>query len=264
MTNQDQQAHIRGADTSQAIAWVQTITGIPGDVNPLLDTTGEFASQADVGDTIYLAGSFVGDVTRAFDVDFGDKIIIPLVNTWSDKFTATLDDLREDILNFTEEIEITEVVLRVDIGNDGSFEFDEAFDVSEVTYFPEIDFPPGTKDAREFFVEPNPGDKFVFEFPDNLTLGEDFPAEGGKTESYTTGYYAAIKGLPKGEHKLEFGGTVLGGEAEFSVTDIINVINPTDRDNDHPDGNDGADPCADESADHGLDSVPVEGCDWIC
>lgn len=264
MTGRDQQLSIRGADMDQAIKWVQTITAIPGDSNPLLDATGEFASEADVGETLYLAGSFVGDVTREFDVDFGDKLVIPLVNTWSDKFTATLPDLREDILNFTEEIEITEVVLRVDVGNDGHFEFDEAFDVSEVTYFPEINFPPGTEDARKFFVEPKPEDKFIFEFPDNLTLGEDFPAEGGETESYTTGYYAAIKGLPKGEHKLEFGGTVLGGEVEFSVIDIINVVNPTDGENDYPDGNEGADPCANEPADNGHDAAPVEACDWIC
>lgn len=264
MTDRDQQLHIRGADMAQAIAWVQTITAIPGESNPLLDTTGEFASEADVGDTIYLAGSFVGDVTREFEVDLGDKLVVPLVNTWSDKFTATLPDLREDILNFTQDIEITEVLLKVDIGNDGHFEFDEAFDVSDVTYFPEIDFPPGTEDARKFFVEPRPEDKFVFEFPDNLTLGEDFPPEGGETESYTTGYYAVIKGLPKGEHKLVFGGTVEGGDAEFAVTDIVNVVNPTDRDDGHPDGTDGADACTPEPADAGHDWVPVEGCDWIC
>jgi hypothetical protein len=248
---------------AQAIEWVQTITAIPGDVNPLNDTTGEFARLADVGDTLYLAGSFADDV-RKFDVDFGDKLVVPLVNTWSDEFTATLPDLREDVLNFTESLDITEVFLRVDVGNDGHYEFDKTFDISEVTYFPEIDFPCETEKAREFFVEPEPGDKFVFEFPDNITLGDDFPPEGGESESYTTGYYAVIKGLPKGEHKLEFGGTVAAFGLEASVTDIINVVNPLDGENGYSDGNDGADPCSSEPTDGGQDWAPVEACDWIC
>jgi hypothetical protein len=253
---------IHGADTAQAIEWVQTIYGIPGDENPLFDPSGAFARLGDVGDTLHLAGSFAADVRR-FDVDFGDTLVVPLVNTVSDEFTNSLPDLREDVLKFTQDVELTDIFLRVDVGNDGHVEFDETFDITDVRYFPKIEFPEEAEAAREFLIEPRPEDKFVFEAPDNAVIGEPFPAEGATTKGYTSGYYAQIDGLPKGEHEIAFGGTAFGGDTEISVTDIITVGDGDrhERDRDHDGG------CADNAdADDGAhpydDVCPlVDACD---
>jgi hypothetical protein len=254
---------IRGAETAQAIEWVQTIYGIPGDKNPLFDPTGAFARLGDVGDTLHLAGSFDDDV-RSFDVDFGDTLVVPLVNTVSDEFTNTLPDLRQDVLTFTQEIELTDIFLRVDVGNDGHVEFDEKFDISEVRYFPKVEFPEEAAAAREFFIEPGPEDEFVFEAPDNAVIGEPFPAEGATSKGYTSGYYAQIDGLPKGEHEIAFGGTAFGGDTEISVTAVITVGHGghRDRDGDHHGGGADPDPDPDQGARPYDDVCPiVDACD---
>jgi len=268
MSTRSTAVDIRGADTAQAIEWVQTIYAIPGDENPLFDTTGAFARLGEVGDTLYLAGSFNDDV-RVFDVEFGDTLVVPLVNTVSDAFTNSLPDLREDVLQFTQDVDITELFLRVDIGNDGHIDFEKTLDVAGIKYFPEIEFPEEAKPAREFFIEPRPEDKFIFEAPDNAVIGEPFPEDGAASESYTSGYYAQIAGLPKGEHKLAFGGTAFGGEVAISVTDIITVANERpgshDGKSDGPHADGANDPCDGAPADgYGHDAAPVEACDWIC
>ena len=258
---------IRGAETAQAIEWVQTIYAIPGDENPIFDTTGEFARLGDVGDTLHLAGSFADDV-RTFDVDLGDTLVLPLVNTVSDEFTNSLPDLRQDVLKFTQDVELTDIFLRVDVGNDGHVEFDETFDITDVRYFPKIEFPEEAEAAREFFIEPRPEDGFVFEAPDNAVIGEPFPAAGATSKGYTSGYYAQIDGLPKGEHEIAFGGTAFGGDTEISVTAVITVGHGghRDRDGDHHGGGADPDPDTDPDTDQGArpydDVCPiVDACD---
>ena len=227
---------VSGIDVETANGWVQTMAAIPADQNPILDETGEFAHLGNVGDVHYLAGNFGGETTRAFDVEADDALIVPMLNVWSDEFTASLPDLREDALAFLDSIDPTSIFLRIDINNDGGYEYNEEYDLSGVKYFKydkdgdpkkafnNVKHKGPAKDAKEFFVNPKEDDKFEFEFPEDGIFGDPFPPEGGTSESYTTGYYAQIQDLPLGTHRIEFGGSILDGGFEIAVTDIVTVV----------------------------------------
>ena len=97
-------------------------------------------------------------------------------------------------------------------------------------------------------------------------IGEPFPAAGATSKGYTSGYYAQINGLPKGEHEIAFGGTAFGGDAEISVTAIITVgdgeRHERDRDRDHDGGGADSDPDPDQGARPYDDVCPiVDACD---
>ena len=99
---------------------------------------------------------------------------------------------------------------------------EKVFDVSDASYFPELSFPKNdSKDASKFYVES--GKEFSITIPENNIYGG---APAGDYEGFhTVGYYAQIKNLPEGTHKIEFGSTVGDDGEEFvAVTDIIMVI----------------------------------------
>lgn len=221
---------VTGATMDQAIGWVQTMLAIPIDSNPVLDETGEFAELGDVGDVHYLANSFGSATERSFDVDFGDTLVAPLLNVWSDEFTNNLPDLREDVLAFAEAIEIGTIRLQVDLFDDGTVDFELGdtgeIDVSGATYYPEVGFPEGLEEAERFFVEPEAGDEFTIEYPERNIAG--YPDGPGTTASYTTGYYAQLNNLPSGTHELVFGGSAADGDFDVLVTDFITVGEPDD------------------------------------
>ena len=76
-------AHDRGGGprygTTGAEFW-QWVLSQPAATNPRTDTTGQFCAEGQRGGTWFLAGSFVGPVTRTCTVPYGKKIVFPVVN----------------------------------------------------------------------------------------------------------------------------------------------------------------------------------------
>lgn len=232
---------VSGATVEQANEWVQTMMALPASTNPLNDDDGTYAPLGEVGDTHHLAGSFNDDV-REFEVELGDTLIAPLVNVWTDRWTNDLSNLRDDVLNFLDIIDVKKLFLTIDLNSNGKLDYKQKFNVSNVDVYPELDVHGNGKEAAEFLVYPEAEDKFVFAFDEDDPFNTDFgvdpdPAscpdvelEDNETCSFTSGYYAQIQGLPEGTHSISFGGTVVGfgDPIEVSVTDIITVVPETD------------------------------------
>src|SRR5262245_9772768 len=65
-----------------AAEWWQWALGIPADVNPLTDTTGEHCAQRQVDQVWFLAGSVSTDpVVRTCKIPEGKSLFFPLINT---------------------------------------------------------------------------------------------------------------------------------------------------------------------------------------
>src|SRR5215510_7055933 len=92
----DEELRIAGIDTKPegqtygrwAAEWWQWALGIPADVNPLTDTTGEHCAQRQVDQVWFLAGSASLDpavpppaVDRTCEIPKGKSLFFPLINT---------------------------------------------------------------------------------------------------------------------------------------------------------------------------------------
>lgn len=207
--------------------WLQVMAGISADENPLLDETGEFAYLGDIGDVHYLAGNFGGETTREFNVDAGDTLFLPMINAFTDP-REPVGETGDDVLALfdLEPVKASfEIFLRVDLDNDGSYEFDMTFDVSDGTYLPyDPDSFTADPEAQRFFVVPDSGDGVPVEFPKNSIWDAAEIVEPSPYPGYIGGYFAAIEGLPEGTHKIEFGGILADGGFSVAITDIITVI----------------------------------------
>lgn len=72
-----------------AAEWWQWALGIPYDVNPLTDATGEHCAQRQVDKVWFLAGSFSSDpvpVVRTCEIKFGKSLFFPLINAFYGAF----------------------------------------------------------------------------------------------------------------------------------------------------------------------------------
>jgi hypothetical protein len=217
--------NVTGATPKQAIEWVQVMSKIPADQNPLLDPTGENAEFGDVGKTQFLAGTLGGEVQRSFEVDSRDTLVLPLINVWTDETTVediTYDTVKDAARAFLESLNPNEAYLKIDLnyieGQDTP-DIEKVLDLSDAGYFPKPSFEGDSKESKKFYVESNK--EFSITIPENNIYG--LPA-GDLEGLYTAGYYAQIKNLPEGTHKIDFGSTVGDdGEDFVAVTDIITV-----------------------------------------
>jgi hypothetical protein len=70
-----------------AAEWWQWALGIPAEVNPLTDTTGEDCAQRQVDTVWFLAGSVSSDpVVRNCEIPAGKSLFFPLINTFYGAF----------------------------------------------------------------------------------------------------------------------------------------------------------------------------------
>jgi hypothetical protein len=80
-----------------AAEWYQWASGIPADVNPLTDTTGEHCAQRQVDNVWFLAGSVSADpVVRACQIPAGNSLFFPLINTMYGAFLNDPPDTRTE------------------------------------------------------------------------------------------------------------------------------------------------------------------------
>jgi hypothetical protein len=213
--------NVTSATPKQAIEWVQVMSKIPADQNPLLDPTGEHAEFGDVGKTQYLAGTLgTGEAQRSFEVDSSDTLVLPLINVWANEIGSG-DTAKDAIRAILEDLDPNEAYLKIDLnyreGKDTP-DIEKVFDLSDASYFPKLSFEGDSKEARKFYVESNK--EFSITIPENNI----YEAPAGDYEGFhTVGYYARIKNLPEGTHKIEFGGSTVGEDFVVAVTDIITV-----------------------------------------
>lgn len=218
--------NVTRATPKQAIEWVQVMSKIPADQNPLLDPTGEYAEFGDVGKTQYLAGTLgAGEAQRSFEVDSSDTLVLPLINVWTNEIESggiIYDTVKDAARALLEDLDPNEAYLKIDLnyieGKDTP-DIEKVFDLSDVSYFPELSFEGDSKEAKKFYIESNK--EFSITIPENNI----YEAPAGDYEGFhTVGYYARIKNLPEGTHKIEFGSTVGDdGEDFVAVTDLITV-----------------------------------------
>lgn len=73
--------HYRGTTYGElTVAWWQWALGIPAAQNPVLDTTGQFASVGQRGPIWFLAGTFGDSVQRTVTIPRGKAIFMPVHN----------------------------------------------------------------------------------------------------------------------------------------------------------------------------------------
>lgn len=186
--------------------WWNWLYSNPASANPALDETGEFAGEKQTAAVFFLAGNFGGTNERTFDVPADKALFFPIVTIQADNCgvpeedhltSAELQSAAEDMLSG-----VTELTLSID---------DESFATSPA-------------DFSDFRLPVTP---MSYDVPADDSLydlqGSDF--EGTCAESYTTGYFVMIDGLPAGEHTLHFTSLTPGATAAedfaIDVTDHI-------------------------------------------
>jgi hypothetical protein len=161
--------------------WWQWILGIPKAANPVLDRTGEFAKNNQIGSSVlFLAGKLADEKrdqpTRRCTVSADQSILIPVINCESNPLE------RPDLKT---ENEIIEQVRK---------------DENTITQME------CTVDGNLIPVQRVPSDPLIFVL--RLVPYNIFDVEGGGlTYASADGYWVFLKPLPKGNHIVSFRGS---------------------------------------------------------
>ena len=194
--------------------WWKWAWNSPAGADPLNDTTGALANQANNGPVFFLAGSNSnGPVTRSFNVRADQALLMPMINYWENCpgdvsiscGPSYLPDPKPQMLaNSTfYKNATTNVFATIDgtpVANPGSH-----WEVSE--FFSGGIAQPGTTLTTLYA-----------NFGINI-IGQDI------APSLASGYYVMVTGLTPGAHTLTYGGsTTAFGPFEYQVTANINVL----------------------------------------
>ncbi len=194
--------------------WWKWAWNSPAGADPLNDTTGALANQANNGPVFFLAGSNSnGSVTRSFNVVAGTPLLVPMINYWENCpgdvsiscGPAYLPDPKPKMLanadifkNATTSIFAT--IDGVPVANPGSH-----WEVSEF-FSGGIAQPGGTLTT----LYANAGINIA---------GQDI------APSLASGYYVMVTGLAPGAHTLSYGGSSTAfGLFDYQVRANINVL----------------------------------------
>jgi hypothetical protein len=167
------------------VKWWQWVLGIPRSINPVMDTTGEYAGIFDQDENVaFLAGKLAEEKgslpVRHCDIPFKKSILIPVINCESNSLECPELENAEDI------------VKRV--------RSDENTIVSPECYVDGIKVP-----TQRIQSDPVIFDVKMVE--DNL-----FGVKGGGfTSASADGYWAFLKPLHRGEHTITFQGSCENG-----------------------------------------------------
>jgi hypothetical protein len=187
-----------------AAAWWQWVLGIPADINPLTDTTGEFCDESQSGPVWFLAGTFGTSAERSCTVPAGKAIFVPVFN-WI--FGAGVFDCDPTVPGVECDIEALRAAAAANT---------EAAEILEVT----IDGVP-VQNLREYrAASPEP---FPLIYPENSVVG--VPA-GTYFPQVTDGYWLMLAPLPVGEHEIRVyvkAPDTIVGLIEFTVIHHLTV-----------------------------------------
>ncbi|HET9952013.1 MAG TPA: FlgD immunoglobulin-like domain containing protein [Candidatus Eisenbacteria bacterium] len=194
-------------------AWWQWALGVPADVNPLFDETGENALQGQSGNVYFLAGVFnvSGQAERSVIVPPGKALFFPILNVEWDNLCPPLDPQPApgDLVN----------VLEANVTA-----FLDAVDRLEC----ELD---GVEVPDMFQYRVGPGDPFSLTIPPGNVyeaFGCPWATAGTYSPFVSGGYYLLMTPLPAGPHTLHFTGHTTFGGSDFTldITYHILVGNP--------------------------------------
>jgi hypothetical protein len=180
--------------STHAANWWKWALAQPADKSPLLDTTGANCAQGQSGLVWYLAGSWVGPVSRSCTIPAGKHLVFPIVNAAyfafesdpaEQKTEAFVRSQVEDIINSTKlEVEIDGVAVK---NPERLFERSNLFSV--------------TLGANNVF---------------------DLPAGFKLSPSVDAGYYVVMAPLLGGQHTVHFYAEAFDGSVQ-DVTYNLNV-----------------------------------------
>jgi hypothetical protein len=173
-------------------AWWQWIFSIPADRNPLFDATGANCAEGQSGHVWFLAGSFVGPVTRNCTVPTGKALFIPIINAYCDTAPPPSGSTYEELLACVQ----------------GSIA-----QVSVNSLQAEIDGAP-LHNLSSYLSTSPPPDPFTIVLPENNLYG--LPA-GFVVHSVAFGYYLMLTPLPAGSHTIH----VYGEAPAFGFTSDV-------------------------------------------
>jgi len=167
-----------------AATWWKWVLGIPLAVNPLMETTGEFCAQGQVGQVWFLAGSIVGTADRSCTVPTGKALFFPLINNFYGAF------LNDDPVTRTEEF------VRAAASCTLPAYISASIDGSPVP------------NPTEFFTDPSGSQSplFTVQLPPGNLFGLD-EATAPKLQlspSAEQGYYLFVRPLPPGNHTIRW------------------------------------------------------------
>jgi hypothetical protein len=167
--------------------WWKWLISIPKEMNPALDTTGQFCSVSQPYPNVwFLAGTFGGSVTRYCTIPYGKALFFPVINyetSFADESTLRTEKQLEDVCR-SEIDDIRDIYASVD---------GESIDV------------------RKYRVK---SESFEVDMPPNNCLG----TLTGLTKIASDGYWLFIDSLPVGNHLLTSFGSCMSGRIKIGCT----------------------------------------------
>lgn len=191
--------------------WMGWVMGLPWSTGPVTDTTGAACSQGQSGRVWFLAGTGGGPVTRSCSIPKNRLLFFPLINSWVVPTADSVADPADfdSYMDFVESYlpakraQTCELHLTIDgvaIGGDTTAELDPKLWV-QIT---------------------DPFDLVV----NNDNWASQWGRPGGFTPAATVaGHWALITPLSKGNHVIEFGGSLCDANnaVTFTTSAVYNV-----------------------------------------
>jgi hypothetical protein len=211
-------SHPYGKSYSEwAAAWWQWALSFPTAVNPLLDTTGQFAGLGQSGPVFFLAGDFGGSVERTCTVPAGKALLFPLLNEFYLGFPCDARNLPgcevDQALEQANDIATLLSFISAPLNGAAlSCEIDEH----------------ALKDLQRYREQSSA--IFSVTLPeDNVFSSFGIPA-GPYHPCVDTGYYLMVAPLTPGSHKIHFTSQAGDGSASLEVMYHLTVAAGGDRD----------------------------------
>jgi hypothetical protein len=190
-----------------AAEWWQWALGIPAEVNPLTDTTGEDCAQRQVDTVWFLAGSVSSDpVVRNCEIPAGKSLFFPLINTFYGAFLNDPPETRTE--EFVREAGSCTDPAQISVKIDG-------FEIRRPTRF----FTGASGSQSPIFnVQLPPGNLFG---ADETTVPELV-----LSPSAEQGYYLFVRPLSPGTHTMRWIASGCTPGASQDITYYLRVVDP--------------------------------------
>lgn len=172
--------------------WWRWIANSPADTSPIMDETGAWAGVDNDGSVFFLAGSFVGDVTRDVTVDAGTPILVPILNQLTFQYVGPGEKGAANQAQAEWMKSVSDLFLEVD----GAAVRNLQADLVRTSWF--------GGEIQEG------------------SLFESFGFTGDLANANSVGYWSLLDGLAVGDHTIHFGGTA--GSFSTDVTINLHVV----------------------------------------
>jgi len=173
--------------------WWQFVLSFPGDVNPLLDDTGERCTIGQRGPVWFLMGTVVGESKRTCSIPEGTALLFPVINSVDVNVTnQTAKELRSELAPCLDAVRDLSV---------------------------EVDGKPIRKVKLKNHSRVR-SEVFEITLPEGNVFGF---APGSYSPAVDDGYYVMLEPLAVGKHTLHFGGSTAPSAACIFYPDGFSV-----------------------------------------